>query len=408
MTVNGIIAEYNPFHNGHAYHISHSAEMTGADYTIVVMSGNFVQRGAPALIDKHLRTKMALSSGADLVIELPSVYALSCAEQFAFGGVSLLNSLGVVNHLCFGSESGDLEHLKTWAKALSSEDQAFHDTLKEALSSGQSYPKARLQALFKSQPRLQTDSSFLASPNNILALEYLQALERTNSSITPFTIARIGDSYHSETAHSKYPSATSIRKQLYASDDSIQNLKDLMPAIPYQILLEAMDTHSFLCENDFSTLLMYKLLLHKDTGYEMFSDITSDLSDRILNKLFDFTTFTGFCETLKTKNLTYSRISRGLTGILLDLNKAVPYTVPGYAHILGFKESAKPLLTQIKKNSSIPLVTKYADAKTYLSSKALTMLETDIRCAHIYETVLASKTGCSPRNETRRPIQKLF
>ena len=302
MTVNGIIAEYNPFHNGHAYHISKSKDLTGADFTIIVMSGDFVQRGAPAILDKHLRTHMALEGGADLVIELPTVYALSCAEQFAFGGVSILNSLGVTDYLCFGSETDDLVQLQTLSNALSEESDETCDAIKSSLQNGHSYPKARINALFKSHPEYKEFTEILSSPNNILALEYLQALKKLKSTIQPFPISRIGDAYHSTESTSVYSSATAIRKLLLTSDQ-LDPLKDLLPDLSFRIIVKQAKENALLTENDFSSLLLYKLLLQSEKGYDSFQDINTDLSDRIRKHLFEFDSFKGFCDTLKPKTL---------------------------------------------------------------------------------------------------------
>ena len=412
MIVNGIIAEYNPFHNGHAYQISRSAEETGADYTIVVMSGDFVQRGAPALLGKHLRAKMALMGGADLVLELPVFYALSCAEKFAFGAVSILNDLGIVDHLCFGSECGDISLLKNYSKALQTEDDSFKAALKEDLQNGLSFPKARINALMKSHPELKGDFDFLSFPNNILALEYLQAIKKLNSSITPFSLLRIGEGYHSISCQSEYASASAIRSLLQDpntlfSENLLGKLYKLVPAGSFDILKQAFLHNSFLSTNDFSSQLIYKILLKQEDGFEMYREINTDLDHRILNQFHKFETFDSFCEILKTKNLTYSRISRALCNILLDLPKKAQDLKPGYARVLGFKESAKPLLTQIKKHTKIPLVTKYADAKGFLDPDSLSMLNTDLRSSQIYEAVLSAKEHRSMINETRLPLIKL-
>ncbi|NTV90828.1 MAG: nucleotidyltransferase family protein, partial [Clostridiales bacterium] len=223
MSVLGIIAEYNPFHNGHLYHLRKSRLLTGARYVVCVMSGNFIQRGGPAIADKWSRAEMALSCGADLVIELPAVYAMSSAEYFAGGGVSLLNSLGIVDFLSFGSECGNLDEMKTLAEILSSEPAEYKAFLKDALDTGISYPAARESALMKYLSRTSCNgfpdealklAGIIKSPNNILGIEYLKAIMRTGSVIKPVTVGRTGSAYNSEELQGTMSSATAIRKSL--------------------------------------------------------------------------------------------------------------------------------------------------------------------------------------------------
>lgn len=244
MKVTGIIAEYNPFHNGHKYHIEKAKELTGADYVIVVMSGNFTQRGIPAFTDKYTRTRMALSCGADLVLELPLYYAAGSAEYFATGAVSLLDRLGVVDSLCFGSECGNIDALMHVASVLYNEPDSYKKLLQDALKSGQNYPAARHNALLQylsMQPSERdavngnaidcdtvacaaitdvTDyEQILSSPNNILGIEYCKALLKLNSSITPYTIRREGGGYNDDTLSAVNSSALAIRTALSSKDN---------------------------------------------------------------------------------------------------------------------------------------------------------------------------------------------
>ena len=197
MKITGIIAEYNPFHNGHLYQIKKARELTGADYIIVVMSGNLTQRGTPALIDKYSRAQMALSGGADLVIELPACYATASAEYFAMGAISILNQLGCVDSICFGSENGNIAMLTKIANALVSESEDFVQALKNNLKNGDTYPVARNAALAETISGITSYDTILGFPNNILGIEYIKALIRQNSSIKPYTNLRIGADYHS-------------------------------------------------------------------------------------------------------------------------------------------------------------------------------------------------------------------
>lgn len=215
MNVTGIITEYNPFHQGHAYHLAESRRITGADYVIAVMSGDFVQRGTPAMMEKRKRAQMALHAGVDLVLELPSAHALGSAEYFAAGAVSLLNGLGVVTDLCFGSEQGELAPFLEIAPILNQEPAHFREALQTALREGCSYPQARAQALIRCGSACPGAISleaaeleaFLSSPNNILGLEYCKALLRTDSPIRPHTLLRKGAGYHAS-ALDRYASAS--------------------------------------------------------------------------------------------------------------------------------------------------------------------------------------------------------
>lgn len=220
MKIIGIIAEYNPFHNGHAYQITTIRERTGADFVIVAMSGDFVQRGAPAILDKYARAQMALSCGADLVLELPALWATASAEHFAMAGVTLFEKMGLVDGICFGAETDNLPLLTAIADILADEPEAYRTLLASYLKTGAAFPKARASALadFVAMHEMHlTDDlhEVLSSPNNILAIEYLKALRRRHSSMTPYLIRREGSGYH-DTALAPTASATGIREALLA------------------------------------------------------------------------------------------------------------------------------------------------------------------------------------------------
>lgn len=391
MVVNGIIAEYNPFHNGHKYQMDVSRRTTGADYTIVVMSGDFVQRGAPALLDKHRRAEMALRCGADLVLGLPAIYSTSSAEYFATGAVSTLDKLGVVTHLCFGSECGNVEIMTQAARILVEEPEDFSATIRQYLKQGVSYPNARNWAMFLNYPFLQAYRDVFATPNNILGIEYIKALLRRNSKMTPVTILRTGAGYHDRMTDIEYCSALAIRQALYTGQTP-DSMKSQMPAEAWDVLRQSIDDSAIICSNDFSDLLYYKLLLEREHGYQEYLDVSEDLSDRICNNLDYYRDYDNFCDLLKTKNMTYTRISRCLLHILLNIKQDdIDYcrrldSVP-YARVLGMRKDAHELLGAIKEQSSIPLVTKLADAEKSLDADALHMLAQDILVSHIYRSV---------------------
>ena len=409
MKICGIIAEYNPFHTGHAYHLKKARELSGADYSVIVMSGNLVQRGTPAIIDKHARTEAALRCGADLVLELPSCYATGSAEYFAMGAVSLLDNLDTVTHLCFGSECGDITLLNLIAHIYVNEPADFQESLRLKIKSGLSFPVARAAALLEVYPELSSSLSVLSSPNNILGIEYVKALLKRNSSITPLTFSRSGAGYHDRELVHPLSSATAIR-QAMENDISLDQLTTQLPPEAYEIYKKYFAGSKPLFMDDFSALLHYKLISEQHTGYAAYMDVSEDLSDRIKKNIYQFTTISSFCDLLKTKELTYSRISRCLIHILLDIRKSdvsmyvneLDY-VP-YARILGFRKDSAPLLREISRNTKIPLISKLADADKILNESALNMLRQDIMVSDIYSSVRAGKNGTAMKNEYSTPI----
>lgn len=408
MKVNGIIAEYNPFHNGHKYQLTESLRRTNARYTVVVMSGNYVQRGAPAMINKFKRAEMALLNGADLVLELPALYATASAEYFSTGAVALLDRLGVVTNLCFGSECGDEQLLRQIAEILLEEPKAFTQSLKQYLRQGLSYPIARTEALIQNYPFLSQYTNVFSSPNNILGIEYIKAILKSKSSLAPVTVLRSGPGYHSRMSVNDQCSALAIRQALYAGSDTAF-LNNSMPAEAVTVLTEQLAAVGPVRSNDFSEILYYKLIMEKTAGYDKYLDVSSDLSDRIRSHVNDYRSFDSFCDLLKTKDMTYTRISRCLLHIMLDIRKSDMEkakdigTVP-YARVLGFKKSSASLLTKIKEQGSIPLVTKLADAESLLDKAAYDMLRQDIRISQIYNGIMAHRADNSPVNEIAAPI----
>lgn len=311
MRVNGIIAEYNPFHNGHAYHIDAAKKQNNADYTIIAMSGNFMQRGEPALIDKYKRAEMALLNGADLVLELPAYYSASSAEFFARGGVTLLDKLGVVDSLCFGSECGDVDVLKRIAEILAEEPEKYVNSLRRYIKDGLSYPTARTNALLEYDPTLSNFHDALSSPNNILGMEYIKTLILRKSSIQPVTTQRLGSNYHDLRLGINQSSAKAIRQVLYNNQDP-SCVREQMPENAYEIMDQILQESHPVLSNDLSSVLLYKLLQEKEEGYEKYLDVSPELSDRIINHLYEFKDFESFCTLLKTKDMTHTRISRCL------------------------------------------------------------------------------------------------
>lgn len=390
--ITGIIAEYNPFHNGHAYQLEQARLLTGCDFLVVVMSGDYVQRGAPAVFDKYTRARMALACGADLVLELPVACSCASAEFFASGAVSLLDGLGCVDFLCFGSESGDLQSLMEPARILAKESPVFQEALRRGLSLGLSFPAARKEA-FRA---CASNPDILDLPNNILGIEYLKALLQRESSIKPLTIKREGQGYHDTLLDSGFASASGIRRFLKQEEAPLSALPALKESLPDPVMEVLTDTlaHTLpVWEEDFSMLLRYELLRQSASDLTRYADISPDLGRRLKNCADKFSSFSEFVALVKTKDVTYTRITRALFHILLNLtgedtrnSVAMPY-----ARILGFRKDHSRILGLLKENSRIPIIPKAADYKTYLTPDLQPLFEKDLFAANLYETIAAAK-----------------
>lgn len=413
MKTVGLITEYNPFHNGHAYHIEKAKMLTGADRVIVVMSGDFVQRGAPAVMPKHLRTESALLSGASLIIELPVCFATGSAEYFAQGSISLLNQLGCIDSICFGSECGDLHLLKEIAQILADEPIEYQTALKQALKEGASFPAARQEAL-----NIYSDkySEILASPNNILGIEYLKALAKIRSKMDPFTIKRIGAGYHDMDIDGQFSSATAIRSDIYqladvnSSSESLPltHIQTQVPSSCHELMKKNYQTRYPVKADDFSLLLKAKLLSETAGSLSHYLDMSPELANRILRLRNDYLSFEQFCDLLKTKELTRSRISRSFIHVLLGITNdwltAMKAPAP-YARILGFRRDHADLLGILKRTSDIPLIT--SPARAVLADTAYQMLELDIYASDLYESVITDLYGTPFHNELTKQIIKI-
>lgn len=399
MKIVGLITEYNPFHNGHQYHIEKARELTNADAVIIVMSGNFVQRGTPAIMPKHLRAEAALKAGASLILELPVCYASGSAEFFAYGAISLLHKLGCVDSICFGSECGDIETLQNLAKIISKEPTEYKKFLNHYLKEGNSFPLARQKAMKDYLQNEQLDS-VLGEPNNILGIEYLKALYRLNSKITPYTIKRISSNYHDEHLQEHFSSASAIRKKVFESEFS--KLESQIPSSSISMFENFYQIRYPVCVNDFSLLLKYKLLSENKLSLQEYADVSEELANRIINRLNDYMNFEQFCELLKTKEVTYSRISRALIHILLNIKK-YDYTEIEYARMLGFRKEDAFVLSEIKKNSTIPLISKLGSVNS-LSESANNMFDMDIFASNLYESIITHKFNTPYQNEYSHQI----
>ena len=414
MRTVGIIAEYNPFHTGHAYHIAQAKKISGADYAMVIMSPDFVQRGTPAVFDKYTRTQMALQCGADLVIELPVCYASGSAEFFAEGAIALLNRIGVVDTLVFGAEHDYLALFQATADLLLEEPEAYSKMLKAFLKEGFTYPKARSEALIRTLESntfscIQNDSgntqsylsSFLSSPNNILGIEYCKALKKTKSSIMPIPLLRLGSSYNSTSLDGAFCSASALREGIQREED----MEELLPFIPEScrpLFLDSLKRTVF--ADDMLPFITGKLL--SEQSFSHILDINLDLSERIQNLRFSSIgkSFDELAESLKTKQVTKARINRALVHLLLDIRTDTvdSFRQKGtifYAKVLGFSKNAAPLLHAIKENSDLPFLTKPAKADSLLQDVGLAMWKQDLYASHLYRSVVSCKYHVPFRTE---------
>ena len=395
MKIVGIIAEFNPFHNGHR-RIFEKARESGADHIVVVMSGDYVQRGLPAITDKFTRCAYALDQGADLVLELPIYYSLGSAEFFASGAISVLNHLGCVDTLLFGSEYEDISTTMEVAKILLEEPVEYTSQLKKASKEGLSYPAARQKALTSVLPSLSDKSDLIVSPNNILGIEYTKALLRSGSTIEPMTISRSDNGYSSTVLPSEgsFASATSIREILFQKN-SAESKEILAPFLPESVLENLVNYneitgYSYGSSNAFSDLLKYKLMLERYEGYGQYWDINEDLSAKIANHLNDYTGFEEFALSLKSKDITYTRLCRSLMHILFNMtdDKVASYQQDNYTtylRVLGLKRASSGLLKNINSNSDKPLIQNLRKAGLSLTDLEKQLLNETVAASSIYD-----------------------
>jgi predicted nucleotidyltransferase len=387
-----VIAEYNPFHNGHQYHLNKAKELTGADHLVAIMSGNFLQRGVPALIDKYTRAYMAASAGVDLVFELPFPFAASAAGDFALAGVIMLNKLHAADYLAFGAECDNLKLLQDISEILVLEPDNYKTALKSSLADGASFPAARAAALSKVTGSLQT-ADIMRNPNNILAVEYLSALTRTKSHIKPVLIVREQAGYNSTDINSSICSANAIRELIY-SDSDFDRVKDkIKSVVPETVYKKLMDSYAvnWPCQaDDLSSILGYLLIRDKAFLYEYLGD-DIDLANRIL-KYDSRCSFTELAEAVKSRNYTLTHINRSLLRIvsgmkIQDINEFKAKGWIYYGNILALRKSSSHILRDIYKSSEVPIINRKSDFKL-LSDTALKMAGYDINATDIYNRML--------------------
>ena len=387
-TVLGIIAEYNPFHNGHLYQIEEAKRQTGAEYVIAIISGNFTQRGNTSLVNKWAKAKMALANGVDIVIELPTVYSLSSAENFAEGAIKIFDSLKIVDTLCFGIETSDFAAINNIANILYNEPKEYVAILNHELKKGISYPKARENALMMYLNDIKRYANILSGSNNILAIEYLKALKRLRSDITPFAIQRKKVYYNDDRIVDEFASSTAIRKLI--ATEQFNELRKVVPRNSYMVLKEEIEKGNFVIDIvKFEKEILYNLRKMSVKEIAELPDVSEGLENAIKNAADSCNNIFDLVNILKSKRYTQTRIQRILTYALLGITKkdminakkVIPYT-----RVLGFNSRGREMLSDICHiNPRINMVTsvkKYMDQP--INKNLREMLEKDIFATNVY------------------------
>ena len=399
MNIVGIIAEYNPFHNGHLHHLKETRRRTGCDAVVVVMSGDFVQRGVPGVMDKYARAESALRCGADLVLELPMYGATASAEDFSLAGVKALASLGCVTTLSYGAEDPDAP-FRGIASYLLSDNPESHEALLAHVREGNSFAKARAMTIASERPDY---AGFLQKPNNILAVEYESAILRTSCGFTTVAVPRSDRGYH-DTEVTTVCSASAIRECVCGGNDFPF---DSVPAITRD-LVAGLNDSTAVSADDFSDMLFSELSAHTPESLSALYDIPADLAKRILNRAVRPFTWTSLAEDVKCKAFTRSRIDRALCHALLRISAedAAMFkagdSIP-YLRVLGMREEARALLSEIDRTGRTVLLRRLADDTRSLSADAKHLLEGDLRASSLYSQILYKKTGVE-RSDTRRKL----
>lgn len=447
MLVQGIVAEYNPFHNGHLHHIRASQEITGADATVIVMSGTYVQRGEPAIFSKLARTEMALCNGVDLVLELPFAFSCASAETFAYGAVSTLEATGIVDSLTFGSESGRLSSLSPVADFLIEEPEVYRHALHAYLNQGLSYPVARQTALKDTFPSTHPEQAIdahklLASPNNILAVEYLKALRFFHSTIAPITIKRKGSGYHDLHMDDALPSASAIRASLFNRESTkgiadfvqrkpknIPGLKnddepniepntepnELIQGIPYDVMViiqREMDAgRGPVFSEVYTNILLQRLRCTAPEDLTGLPWMETGLEYRLIAAAQKAETMDELLSAVASSRYPKTRIQRictaAIIGMTASLQKSLSMT--GYAQyirVLGFSSKGQSLLSEMRKKAKLPIIGKSSLWGTYENPLIHELLTLECRASDTWALACKNSADRKGGNEHRlRPIR---
>lgn len=384
----GIIAEYNPFHNGHLYQIEEAKKQTGADYVVAIITGNFTQRGNTSLVNKWVKTDMALQSGVDIVIELPTVYSISSAENFAEGAIKILDSLKIVDTLCFGTETADFAALNNIANVLYNEPKEYVSLLNHELGKGVSYPKARESALMMYLNDIKRYANILSGSNNILAIEYLKALKKLKSSMRPFSVQRKKVYYNDERIVDEFASSTAIRKLV--SRQQYDEVRKVIPTSSYMLLKEEIRKGNFVLDIlKFEKEILYNLRKMTISEIAELQDVTEGLEHVIKNAANSCNSILDLMDMVKSKRYTQTRIQRILLYALLRITKkdmSNARKVTPYVRVLGFNKNGREMLSEIcKENRRINMITSVKKFEELNLNKTLKeMLDKDIFATNVY------------------------
>lgn len=405
MKTVGIVAEFNPFHNGHKYLID-SARQMGAENIIIAMSGDFVQSGDISFMSKEAKTKAALLCGADMVVSLPVYFSTASAEFFAHGAISIFKNIGI-DSIIFGAETDDIEGIKKIAGILANEPFEYSELLNQFLKNGDTYPRARQKAI-SVYTGDETLSEILSSPNNILGIEYCKAIIALNANIEAFAIKRAGASYHETTLANEVCSSATALRELYNNTNSyIDSISDYVPEEILPLYKDEYKKSYPVTVNDIMPYLLPRLLMYEFSDSDIF-DMTTELKNRII-KMSDFPAeHDALIKEIKTKNETYGHISRALCHLLLDIKDLKTKECP-YIRILGIKADKTVLLSMINSNSAVPVITKTAEAERLLSDIpiGLDIYEIDKKAYKLFNFILKTKYGTEFIPEESKKLIKL-
>lgn len=380
MKAVGLIVEYNPFHNGHKYHLEKAKLKSKADITIAVMSSNFIQRGEPSFLDKWVRTEMAIENGIDIVVELPVFYSNQSAEIFSLGAVGILNKLKVES-IVFGSETGKVELLEKVAKLQVEKKSELDERIQKSMGSGESYPNAMAKAV---KEILNIENIF--TPNNILGIEYIKAILKLESKIKPKTIKREKTDYHSQTIKGEIASATSIRNAIIKGE--FEDIKKVVPIETYKILQREAKKDNFVFWDNFYEILKYKIITEYDK-LKNIQDMEIGFENRLYKAVLEADNFNDFFEKIMTKRYTRSRVKRILSHILLDINikitEEVKRDIAPYIRLLGVNKKGMRYLKKIKKDEEVEFLTNLKGVHKKLTKKELEMLKFEEKAFNIYK-----------------------
>ena len=407
-----IVCEYNPFHNGHLYQIREVKKKIEADYIVAIMTGNFVQRGEPSFINKWNKAKLALKNEVDMVVELPTIYSTGSASIFAEGAIKVIKEMGIITHIAFGVEDNDRPALTLIANKLLEEDKVYKETLRNELNVGNSFPKAREEALIQSlendklfraeiaklkgenaiEAELKKIREVLGKSNNILAIEYLKAIKRNKVDIEPLFIERVGNDYLEENITGEYSSGTAIRNAI--RNNELTQITKTMPVNVVEEVMEYIKNKSYTNGlKDLNDIIIYRLRTINAKELSNIPDVVEGLENLIIEEVNKTNDVIELVNNVKSKRYTQSRIQRILINVMLGITKKdieLSKKVKPYIRVLGVTEKAKELLSEMNENV-ITSVKKYEDEK--INTKAQFMLEIDKKASNIYSIISKEKSN---------------